>query len=156
MATQSHTWSTTAARGDASSKPSPNGPTPAPIKPVVPPGEFGNHLDEFRGNGYGRGQSSLPSSLAPGQAVISDFNISPKGGDPVLDVVRNQGTARRPTADTSGRVIAHVDDGQLRTIGANNVPTHFAMKGPADAPKVPGAIDKTATENPVRKPPSLR
>jgi hypothetical protein len=157
MATTSYQKSTTEAKGDVSRRPSPDGPTPAPIKPVLPPGELGNRLDQNRGAGYGRNQSSLPSSLSPGYQVQSDFSIAPPDGDPALEIVKAQGSARKQTtADTSGRIGAFRDDGQLRQIGSGNVPVHPAMRGAADGPKVPNAIDKGAVENVVRKPPSVR
>jgi hypothetical protein len=116
------------------------GPTPAPVKQArtVPPGEFGNHSDEGRGTGYGRGQSAQCSSLAPGQSMSisksSDFSIDSKGGNEVRDVIQKRGLRSDAT-----------EDSQLRAIGKHNVPTHAGAVGRTKAPA--GSI-KNATQNP--------
>jgi hypothetical protein len=122
----------------------PTPPTPAPIKEAVPPYELGNRLDTGRGMGYGRNQSLAPSSLRPGETTSSDFDISPKGGDPVKDMVQSRGLR----ADENSAVAS-----QLREMSNSPYPTSFGHRNPNAAPnKVPGSIDKNATENPVRKP----
>ncbi len=130
------------AAGDAKSITSPTRATPAPIGEVPPPGDLGNRNDPNRGDGYGRNGFGGASSIAPGTQMKSDFSVQPK--DDVLARVQAQGLRRDDNI---------TGNDQLRDIGRGNVPTAFGHRNPNAAPnKVPGSIDKNATENPVRKP----
>jgi hypothetical protein len=146
----------------------PNNKTPAPTQ--APRIRFS---DDFGGKGdlnYGRNRQNLPASVEPGATVESDLakDLRTSVDDPALATVIAKGTARRVnTLDTTGRTLAQQGgDGLLRDLAAGG--TGHGVKGrpspvhPSMAPRsvaegspggpVPGAIDKSATADPVRKP----
>lgn len=138
----------------------PNNKTPGPTK--VDPRtvtEFQKDYTFGRGN-YGNNAYGGPSSLTPGMTTDGIPNLAQKR-DPVLDEIQASGTARNVgTADSTGRTVASEGDNLLRDIAAGGMrgpksmpsPTHPFMSGAASGPKIPGAVDTSAVENPVRKP----
>jgi len=98
--------------------------------------------------GFGRNQYAGPSSVSvKDSADLSDFDISPKSGDAVLDSLKSGGFGDR---SESG---APIDDLQ-RKINTDMAPPTYGMKvspNRADE-KVPSKTDSTSAQPPVRTP----
>jgi hypothetical protein len=104
-------------------------------------------------SGYGQNGFGGPSSDVPGKrtqsALAREFDRV-ADADGALSLVQSRGLNTKSD-------FANPINNQLRTIGDKNVPTHPAQakRGPASGSPggdVPGAVDKNATENPVRQP----
>jgi hypothetical protein len=103
-----------------------------------------------RGN-YGTNASSQSPSLTPGTKAPPS-SVAASNSDPLLDELA---TRNAPKMAPRAKLDAHPrggDSWQTRDVGDGNVPAGFGMKGQQASPKVPTAIDKGATEQPVRQP----
>lgn len=100
---------------------------------------------------YGTAQGDNPSSLTPGQALVSpmadELKRASDDGEGALDTVIRDGTKTDATVTS-----------QLRNIAKGNVPDHPAMRspnktggGPYDFDELPKTVGSSAAQ-PVRQP----
>jgi hypothetical protein len=107
------------------------GPTPAPTKKVAP--DVISAPRNATPEGYGMSPGHNPSSIAPGEQLLSPMaevlKEASDDGEGALDRVIGEGTARRDNA---------ISD-QLRDIAPGNVPDAHGMKRQNDMNALKGA-----------------
>lgn len=97
---------------------------------------------------YGRNQNAVPSSVGVEQSAdLTDFDISPKGGDPVRASLVKIGFGDRTGAEDNA-----VGDLQRKIDTTPYAPAH-GMRSPNNpAEKVPNKISAAVQPGPVRRP----
>jgi len=97
---------------------------------------------------YGENGNAVPASVDVEQsATLTDFEISPQGGDPVRASLIKNGFG-----DSSGAADNAVGD-LNRKISTEGYPTGHGMKNPNNpAEKVPSKINASVQPGPVRRP----
>ena len=125
----------TNAKGNSANTGAP-GPTPGPTKKVIPTApDAVSFVRKPTPAGYGQNGPANPSSINPGQTLMSplaaNLKASSDDGEGCLDTVIARGTARRDDVVTC----------QLRQIADKACPPAFGMKDPnANNPKVPATL----------------
>lgn len=117
--------------------------------------------EQNAGSFYGLNGFRGASSVNPGEVTKSPLAENMQGDDPVLAAVQKFGTAAMRTPEVGDDVadVRGTPDGQIRKIGATNVPDSFGMASARSRqPTYPGAKDTipatlgAMAEQPVRKP----
>ncbi|HVA17446.1 MAG TPA: hypothetical protein VMV59_07000 [Candidatus Dormibacteraeota bacterium] len=133
-----------AARGDAPNTGAP-GPTPAPVKRVVPaaPDAVSSIRHPTLAADYGQNGYVGRTSTNPGERVASDLaeNMRATAGDDVLDNIIARGTAR---ADAE----FELQSPQTRTVDASPITPAFGMRSRTagqEGGKVPASLGATST-----------
>jgi hypothetical protein len=127
---------TTDSPGNAPDTGSPPG-TPAPVKKYVR--DFTR--EQEGGPRYGRNDADHPSSLAPGETLSADLDISAPGGDPVLNAIKHLG---------AGAGGGHQ---QSRTISDAPIAPAHGLKSQQSTPgALPSTVAKDTTDEPRGSP----
>lgn len=134
--------------------------TPVSIPPTKRPPDFDKDFTWGR-QGYGGNAYGGASSDMPGKRTRADMSVNNDDSDPVLNTIRQHGTAAMVPDPTGDNVesVRGTPATQLRKIGNKNVADAFGMASarsrqpsyPGPKTQIPGALTDDQSE-PVRKP----
>lgn len=102
--------------------------TPVSIPPKSRPPEYDKDFTWGR-SGYGANAYGGASSDTPGKRTRADMSVNNDDGDPVLNTIRQHGTAAMTADPTGDRVdVGGMPAPQVEEIGKGNVPDAFGME----------------------------